>query len=94
MQDVESRAKQVYEFIQVQKEVQKEKSVVFYNSGNSDKSVAMKEENIYSTIQPNASATWVFLSYAHDNSNWGSWSLSPEKCALFSHYQWDSHLTT
>lgn len=55
MQDVESRAKQVYEFIQVQKEVQKEKSIVFYNSGNSHKSVTMKEENIYSTVQPNAS---------------------------------------
>lgn len=57
MQDVESRAKQAYEFIQAQKEVQKEKSIVFYNSGNSDKSVTMKEENIYSTIQLNANVT-------------------------------------
>lgn len=51
------RAKQVYEFIEAQEVVQKEKSIVIYNSGNSDKSITMKEENIYSTIQLNANVS-------------------------------------
>lgn len=93
MQAVESRAECMNSF-RFKRKFRRKNQYIFYNSGNSDKSVAMKEENIYSTIQPNASATWVFLSYARDNSNWGSWSISPEKCALFFHYQWDSHLTT
>lgn len=56
-QEVEGRAKRVYEFVEAQEEVQKDKSIVICNSGNSDKSVTMKEENIYSAIQLNANVT-------------------------------------
>lgn len=54
----------------------------------------MKEENIYSAIQLNVNVTWVFLSYAKDDSNLKSLSLSPAECALLSHEQWDRHLAT
>lgn len=56
-QEVEGRAKQIYVFVEVQEEVQKEKSVIIYNSGNLDKSVAMKQESLYPMIQLSANVT-------------------------------------
>lgn len=57
MQEVEGRAKQIYVFVEVQQEVQKEKSITIYNSGNLDNSVTMKEENLYPVIQLSANVT-------------------------------------
>jgi len=85
MQEVEGRAKRAYEFGEAQEEVHKGKSVVIYNSGDSDKSITMKEENIYSAIQLNANVTSLFPSYAKDGSNVKPSSLSPAECALLSH---------
>lgn len=85
MQEVEGRAKQIYVFVEVQQEVQKEKSITIYNSGNLDNSVTMKEENLYPVIQLSANVTWVFQSYAKYGSNLKALSSSPAECALLSH---------
>lgn len=74
-QEVEGGTKQVYEFVEAQEEVQKGKSIVISNRGNSDKSVTMKEENIYPATQ------------LEDDSNLKSLSCSPAECALLPHQQ-------